>query len=465
MSVFYNRIEQIIGPLIFLKNRHDVYYGERVVIQTDNGQLRNGQVIKINQNFIVIEVFENTSGLSSKNSKIKFTKDMFKIEISKDMFGKTFNSFGKPIDVETKEILDLDIVTEVEKDINGSPINPFAREYPFDVIQTGISVIDGLFTLIRGQKLPIFSGQGLPHNKLAAQIVSQSKVLTEEPFLIVFCGIGIIKDEFTYFLDQFKKSGNRENIISFINFADDSIMERLIVPRVALTAAEYFAFEKNIHVLVILTDMTNYAEALRELSSAKEEIPSRKGYPGYLYSDFASLFERTGKIKGKKGTITQIPILTMPNDDISHPIADTAGYITEGQLVLDRNLFKKGIYPPFEVLSSISRLMKDAIGKKTTREDHADISSQLLASYSSALEVKDLISIVGEDGLNQEQKSLIRFGTLFEERFLNQGEKENREISTTLNYAWKILSVLPQHQLFRIHQNLIDKYYKENLIK
>ncbi|MBN1800415.1 MAG: V-type ATP synthase subunit B [Candidatus Lokiarchaeota archaeon] len=465
MSVFYNKIDQIIGPLIFLKNHHDIYYGERVVIQTNNGEIRNGQVIRINQDLVVIEVFEDTSGLSSQNSKVVFTKDMFKIEISKDMFGKTFNSFGKPMNVKTKEVLNMDVITEVERDINGSPINPFAREYPSDVIQTGISVIDGLFTLIRGQKLPIFSGQGMPHNKLAAQIVTQSKVLTEEPFLIIFCGIGIIKDEFSYFLEQFEKSGNRENIISFINFADDSIMERLIVPRVALTTAEYFAFEKNMHVLVILTDMTNYAEALRELSSAKEEIPSRKGYPGYLYSDFASLFERTGKIKGKQGTITQIPILTMPNDDISHPIADTAGYITEGQLVLDRNLFKKGIYPPFEVLASISRLMKDAIGKKTTREDHADVSSQLLASYSSALEVKDLISIVGEDGLNQEQKALVRFGTLFEEEFLNQGEKENRDIQTTLNYAWKILSVLPDTQLFRIHQRFINKYYREDILK
>ncbi len=461
MSVSYNKIEQIIGPLIFLKNQHDIEYGERVIIQTNNGQMRNGEVIKIDQEMVVIEVFEDTLGLSSNNSKIIFTGEPFKVDISKDMFGKTFNSFGKPIDVRTKEILNLNIVTDVERNINGAPINPFAREYPSDVIQTGISVIDGLFTLIRGQKLPIFSGQGMPHNKLAAQIVTQSKVLTEEPFLIIFCGIGIIQDEVSYFLDRFEKSGNRERIISFINFADDSIMERLIIPRVALTTAEYFAFERDMHVLVILTDMTNYAEALRELSSAKEEIPSRKGYPGYLYSDFASIFERTGKIKGKKGSITQIPILTMPNDDISHPIADTTGYITEGQLVLDRKLHKKGIYPPFEVLASISRLMKDAIGKKNTREDHADVSSQLLASYSSSLEVKDLISIIGEDGLNFDQKALIKFGKSFEDDFLNQGIFENRSFEQTLNTAWKALSVLPKNQLFRIHEKFIDNYYKE----
>ena len=360
-------------------------------------------------------------------------------------------------------MLDSDIFTEIERDINGLPINPFAREYPTQVIQTGISVIDGLFTLIRGQKLPIFSGQGLPHNLLAAQIVTQAKVLTEEPFLIIFCGIGIIQDEAIFFMNRFKESGNIQNIISFINFADDPIMERLIIPRVALTTAEYFAFEKDMHVLVVLIDMTNYAEALRELSAAKEEIPSRKGYPGYLYTDFASLYERTGKIKGKKGTITQLPILTMPNDDISHPIPDTTGYITEGQLVLNRNLEKKGIYPPFEVLASISRLMKDSIGKDTTREDHADVNSQLLASYSAALEVRDLISIVGEDGLNLNQKALLRFGNFFEQKFLNQGHTEERDFSTTLNIAWQALSNLPKNQLFRIREDFIDKYYIEEV--
>jgi len=463
MSVIYRKIKQIVGPLIIIDNRHDVQYGEIVKIHSDDGKERTGQVVKMDEKIITIEVFEDTAGISSENSTITFTEDSFKIKISSDMIGRVFNSLGKPIDINTKQVLDSDIFTEIERDINGLPINPFAREYPTQVIQTGISVIDGLFTLIRGQKLPIFSGQGLPHNLLAAQIVTQAKVLTEEPFLIIFCGIGIIQDEAIFFMNRFKESGNIQNIISFINFADDPIMERLIIPRVALTTAEYFAFEKDMHVLVVLIDMTNYAEALRELSSAKEEIPSRKGYPGYLYTDFASIYERTGKIKGKKGTITQLPILTMPNDDISHPIPDTTGYITEGQLVLNRNLEKKGIYPPFEVLASISRLMKDSIGKDTTREDHADVNSQLLASYSAALEVRDLISIVGEDGLNLNQKALLRFGNFFEQKFLNQGYTEERDFSTTLNIAWQALSNLPKNQLFRIHEDFIDKYYIEEV--
>ena len=459
MSVIYKKIDEIIGPLIFLKNEHDVQYGEIVKIQSDTGSLRTGQVVKLSEDIIVIEVFEDTSGISSENSEVLFTKDTFKVKISDDMFGRTFNSLGQSIDLKTRTISESEILIDIERDINGIPINPFAREYPSDVIHTGISVMDSLFTLIRGQKLPIFSGQGLTHNKLAAQIVTQSRVLTGEPFLIIFCGIGVLQDEAIYFLKKFKESGNIQNIISFINFSDDPIMERLLIPRVALTTAEYFAFEKEMHVLVVLINMTNYAEALRELSAAKEEVPSRKGYPGYLYSDFASLFERTGKIKGRKGSITQIPILTMPNDDITHPVPDTVGYITEGQIVLNRNLHKRGIYPPFEVLSSISRLMKDAIGKETTREDHADVSSQLLASYSRALEVRDLISIVGEDGLNFDQTALLKFGDEFENKLMNQGINENRNFTQTINIIWEILSQLPRKQLFRIHQKYIDKYY------
>ncbi len=461
MSISYKKIKQIVGPLLFLKNEHDVKYGEIVKIRTDDNKERTGQVVKMNENLIIIESFEETTGLSSENAEIIFTGDSFRLKISKDMIGRTFNSLGKPIDIKTKKELESGILTDIEREIDGIPINPFAREYPSEVIQTGISVIDGLFTLIRGQKLPIFSGQGLPHNKLAAQIVTQAKVLTGEPFLIIFCGIGIIQDDAIYFLNRFQESGNIQNIISFINFAEDPIMERLIIPRVALTTAEYFAFEKDMQVLVILIDMTNYAEALRELSSAKEEIPSRKGYPGYLYSDFASIYERTGKIKGKKGSITQIPILTMPNDDITHPIPDTSGYITEGQLVLSRNLHKKNLYPPLDVLASISRLMKDAIGKQNTREDHADISSQLLASYSSALEVRDLISILGEEGLSLNQKATLKFGDDFEKKFLNQGLGENRNFSKTLTLAWEILSNLEKNQLFRIHKKFIDKYYPE----
>jgi len=460
MSVIYKKIQQIIGPLLFLKNEHSAQYGEIVKIKTENNNIRTGQIIKMTEDMIIVEVFEDTSGLSSENAEITFTEDTFKVNVSKDMFGQTFNSLGNPIDIRTKNVLESDILSDVQRDINGIPVNPFAREYPVDIIQTGISVIDGLFTLIRGQKLPIFSGQGLPHNKLAAQIATQAKVVSEEPFVIIFCGIGIIQDEAIYFLKRFQESGTIQNIISFINFADDPIIERLIIPRIALTTAEYYAFEKDMHVLVILIDMTNYAEALRELSSAKEEIPSRKGYPGYIYSDFASIYERTGKIKGKKGSITQIPILTMPNDDISHPIPDTTGYITEGQLVLSRGLHKKGIYPPFEVLASISRLMKDAIGKEKTREDHADVSSQLLASYSSYLEVRDLISIVGEDGLNTDQRNLLEFGFDFEQIFLNQKSNESRDFNRTLNLAWETLSHLNKDQLIRIHPKFIDKYYK-----
>jgi len=463
MSIVYKKIQEIVGPLIFLKNQHDVQYGEIVKIHSESGNIRTGQVVKLSEESIVVMVFEDTSGISSGNSEVLFTKDSFRVKISNDMLGRTFNSLGQSIDIKTRTILDSEILSYTERDINGKPINPFAREYPSDVIQTGISVMDALFTLIRGQKLPIFSGQGLPHNKLAAQIVTQAKVLTGEPFLIIFCGIGILQDEAIYFLDRFKESGNIQNIISFINFSDDPIMERLIVPRIALTTAEYFAFEKGMHVLIILINMTNYAEALRELSAAKEEVPSRKGYPGYLYSDLASLYERTGKIKGKEGSITQIPILTMPNDDISHPIPDTTGYITEGQIVLNRYLHKQGIYPPFEVLSSISRLMKDSIGKKTTREDHADSSSQLLASYSKALEVRDLISIVGEDGLNMDQTALLKFVEYFENKFMNQGTSENRDFSQTFNIVWDILSKLPSKLLFRIHQKFIDKYYNEVL--
>ncbi len=460
MSVIYKKIQRIIGPLIFLKNEHDAQYGEIVKIKTTDGKIRTGEIVKMNEDLIVIEVFEDTTGISAENAEIIFTEDIFKVGISKDMFGATFNSLGHQIDIKTKTVLSSDILTDVQRDINGVPVNPFAREYPVDVVQTGLSVIDGLFTLIRGQKLPIFSGQGLPHNKIAAQIATQASVVSNEPFAIIFCGIGIIHDEAIYFLKRFQESGKLQNIISFVNFADDPIIERLIIPRVALTTAEYFAFEKDMHVLVILIDMTNYAEALRELSSAKEEIPSRKGYPGYIYSDFASIYERTGKIKGKKGSITQIPILTMPNLDITHPIPDTTGYITEGQLVLSQDLHKKGIYPPFEVLASISRLMKDAIGKERTREDHADVSSQLLSTYSNYLEVKDLISIVGEDGLNHDQKNILKFGRDFEQEFINQESSENRTIETTLNLAWNIISNLGKNQIFRIHEKFINKYYQ-----
>ncbi len=460
MSVSYHKVNQIIGSLLFLKNSHDAQYGEIVKIYTESGEDRVGQIVKIDEDVIVVEVFQDTTGISSQNSQILFTGDLFKIKLSMDMLGGSFNSLGKPVDIYTKKVLETDIISGIEREITGNPINPFAREYPTEVIQTGISVIDGLNTIIRGQKLPIFSGQGLSHNMLAAQIVTQAKVLTNEPFLVIFCGIGLLQDEAVFFLDKFKESGNIKNIISFFNFIDDPVMERLLIPRVALTTAEYFAFEKDMHVLAILINITNYAEALRELSSAREEIPSRKGYPGYLYSDLASIYERTGKIKGKKGSITQIPILTMPNDDISHPIPDTSGYITEGQIVLNRNLHKSGIYPPIELLASLSRLMKDAIGEKTTRKDHADLASQLLASYSESLDVKELISIIGEDSLNPYQKSLLKFNRAFEQKFMNQGFSENRSFEQTITIGWKVLSNIPKEYLYRIHEEFIEKYYR-----
>jgi len=460
MSVSYKKIKQIVGPLIFLQNNHKAQYGEIVKVHLDNGEVRNGEVIKIDEDIILVEVFEDTKGISSENSEVIFTNETFKLKLSKDMFGKVFNSLGEPIDIKTRKVLKSDIIQEVNRDIQSTPINPYARDYPTEVIQTGISGIDGLFTLIRGQKLPIFSGQGLSHNELAAQIVSQARVLTEEPFLIIFCGIGVIQDQAVSFINRFKESGNIQNIISFINFADDPVMERLMIPHVALTTAEFFAFDKGMHVLVVLVDMTNYAEALRELSLSKEEIPSRKGFPGHIYTDFAKIYERTGLIKGKKGSITQIPILTMPNDDITHPIPDTSGYITDGQLVLGRDLQKKEIYPPLEILASISRLMKDAIGEKTTREDHADLSSQLIASYSKALDVRDLVSIVGEDTLDRDQTRLLEFADAFENKFLNQGTEENRDFKETFNLGWDLLSILSKSQLGRIKTKFIEKYYQ-----
>ena len=459
MSVTYKKSQILLGPLIFIKNNHEVQYGEIVNIKIKNGTEKVGQVVKITEDYIIIEAFQETTGLSPNDTEIKFTKDSFKIKISDDMIGKTFNSLGKPIDVYSRSILDLNFLSNIERYIEGEPINPFARDYPSEIIQTGISAIDGLFTLVMGQKLPIFSGQGLPHNKLAAQIITQSRPLSGSPLLSIFCGIGMVQDDVIYFFQRFQESGAMQNIISFINYADDPILERLIIPRAALPTAEYFAFEKNMNVLVLLVNMTNYAEALRELSAAKEEVPSRKGFPGYMYSDFASIYERAGKLKTKSGSITQIPIIIMPNDDITHPIPDTTGYITEGQIVLDRNLHKKGIYPPIDVLSSISRLMKDSIGKNTTRADHADLSSHLISSYSNALEIRELISIIGVDALGINQKPYLKFGKDFEEFFINQEINENISLNKTFDNGWKLLSNLPKTDLFRIHQEFLDKYY------
>jgi V/A-type H+-transporting ATPase subunit B len=462
MSITYRTIERIEGPILFLKYKHPVKNGEIVSIKAPNGQIKNGRVLKITEDYVCVEVFQGTEGLDTSNTEIKFLDELFTIGISKDMRGKTFDGQGRLIkDSRHKESSSL--IPEVIHEISGSPINPFARAYPREVIQTGISVIDGLNTLVRGQKLPIFSGQGLSHNQLAAQIVKQAKVTTNEPFLIIFVGIGILQDDAMYFQEKFQESGNLQNVITFLNLASDPTIERILVPRIALTVAEYFAFELNTHVLVIITDVTNYCEALREISTAKGEIPGRKGFPGYMYSDLASIYERAGRIKGRKGSITQIPIITMPNDDITHPIPDLSGYITEGQIVLSKELHKKNIYPPVEILSSLSRLMKEGVGEERTREDHMDVSSQLYAFYSQSLEIRELETIVGEESLTPLDKKLLEYGNLFENYFIKQSYDEERTILNTLDLSWKLISTIPVKNILRISKKLIQKYYVPNV--
>lgn len=458
MSIKYIGVDKIDGPLVFLKTKHQCINGEIVTIKAPNGNLLNGRVLKIFQDIACIEVFEGTHGLDVNQTEVKFFNELFHIGVSLDMRGKAFNGQGKLIkdfyEKDTPELFADDI-----KDINGFPINPYSREYPRDIIQTGVSIIDVITTLVRGQKLPIFTGHGLPHNQLAAQIVTQGKVRTNEDFLIIFVGIGILQDDAIYFQKVFKESGNFQNIISFINLATDPTIERLLIPRIALTTAEYFAFDLNMHVLVVMTDMTNYCEALRELSTAKEEIPGRKGFPGYLYSDLASLYERAGRIKGKKGSITQIPIISMPNDDITHPIPDLTGYITEGQIVFSRDLYKRGIYPPIDILSSLSRLMKDSIGENTTRDDHQDVMNQIVDLYSRSIEVKELESIIGEESLLKNDQYILEFGKDFENLFIKQRIDEERSIKDSLNILWKILSKMPKELLTRINPKYIEKYY------
>jgi V/A-type H+-transporting ATPase subunit B len=460
VSLTYKRIDRIVGPLIFLNNPHLVQNEEMVTITDPTGETRLGRVLESADEVVTIEVFAGTQGLAHEGVKVEFTQSTFKIGVSTDMLGRTFNGLGKPIDYyeETGEPKPP-IIPEMELDVNGAPINPWARVYPHNVIQTGISAIDGLNSLVRGQKLPIFTGYGLPHNQLAAQIVRQARVTTNEPFVVIFVGIGILQDEAIFFQNSFREAGNFQNVLSFLNLASDPAIERILVPRIALTVAEYLAFEKDMHVLVVMTDITNYAEAVRELSSAKGEVPSRKGFPGYLYSDFASIYERAGQIKGKKGSITQVPIISMPNDDISHPIPDLTGYITEGQLVLTRNLNKRNIYPPFEILSSLSRLMKEGIGEGLTRDDHADVSSQLYAFYSEAMDVRELESIIGTESLTPTDQNLLQFATDFEQKFLNQDSEENRSIGETLDLAWTFFRKFPRAQLIRISEKMLDKYY------
>ena len=451
----YKTIKEIKGPLVVIEKVKGAKYQELVEIVMENGEKRLGQVLEAGEEFSVVQMFEDTRGMKIENSKAIFLGKPLKIGVSQEMLGRVFDGKGEVID-EGPEIL-----PEKELDINGAPLNPYSRDYPEDFIQTGISAIDGLNPLVRGQKLPIFSGAGLPHNELAAQIVRQAKVRkTGEKFGVIFGAIGITFEEANFFLESFKKAGVLGRTVVFINLADDPVIERVALPRIALSVAEYLAFEKGLHVLVILTDMTMYCEALREISGARKEIPGRRGYPGYLYTDLASIYERAGKIKGKEGSVTQIPILTMPEDDKTHPIPDLTGYITEGQIVLSRELHQKGIYPPIDVLSSLSRLKDKGIGEGKTREDHSGVLNQVFSSYAKGKEARDLAAILGESALSEIDKKYLKFAELFEEKFLKQGFEEERTIEKTLDIAWEILSLLPPAELKRIKKEYIQKYGK-----
>ena len=448
MVIKHQGLEKINGPLIVVKGASEVSFDELVEIEMGSGEMRLGNVVYIDEEFCIAQVFEGTRGLSPKNTQTRFLGKALEIELSEEMLGRVFDGVSRPIDGLGA------IYSDVKRDINGSPINPVARKYPRDYIETGISTIDGLTTLIRGQKLPIFSANGLPHNELAEQIIRQANIKDEDNpnFAIVFGIMGIEYETASFFKKSFEDSGVLERVVMFQNLSSDPIVERILTPRVALTTAEYLAFDLGYHVLVILSDMTSYAEALREISSLKGEIPSRKGYPGYLYSDLSSIYERAGRIEGRPGSITQIPILSMPNDDISHPIPDLTGYITEGQIVLDRELVNKSIYPPIAILPSLSRLMKDGTGEGFTRKDHQDIANQLFSSYSRVQDVRSLASVIGEDDLSDTDKLYMKFGNEFEERFIKQGRDTKRTINETLDLGLEVLKVLPPEELDRLNK-------------
>ena len=453
MEVEYRTIREIKGPLLIVENTRDVAYGEVVKICGPDRKERLGQVLEARENMAIVQVFEGTRGLDVKNTTVKFLGDTLKIGVSIEMLGRVFEGTGRPIDGGP------DIVPEDMRDINGYPINPSARAYPREFIQTGISTLDGMNTLVRGQKLPIFSGAGMPHNEIAAQIARQAKVRGEgERFAVVFVAMGITAEEANFFRREFERTGALERTVLFLNLANDPAIERIVIPRMGLTVAEYLAYEKDMHVLVILTDMTNYCEALREISAAREEVPGRRGYPGYMYTDLATIYERAGRIIGKKGSITQIPILTMPDDDMTHPIPDLTGYITEGQIVLSRELHRRGIYPPINPLPSLSRLMKEGIGKGRTREDHAGVANELYAAYAEGLRLRDLVAVVGEEALTEEDRILLKFADEFENRFIMQGRDEDRSIEDTLTLAWDLLSMLPRTYLKKIDKKYIEKY-------
>ncbi len=451
----YAGLSEINGPLVCLEGVKGVSYDEIAEIKLEDGTKRLGRVVEMQGDKVVLQVFEGTNGISLTNTKISFTGKPLEIPLSTEMLGRTFNGAGKPIDGLGE------VFPQKYGDINGRALNPVARSYPRNYIHTGISSIDALMTLIRGQKLPIFSGSGLSHNKLAVQIVKQAKIADSEgkDFAVVFAAMGVQNDVAEYFRRSFEETGVIQRVCMFLNLSNDPIIERILTPRCALTVAEYLAFEKNMHILVIMTDLTSYCEALREFSSSKGEIPGRKGYPGYLYSDLASMYERAGVVEGSTGSVTQIPILTMPNDDITHPIPDLTAYITEGQIVFDRNLDQTGIYPGLSVLLSLSRLMKDGIGEQYTRADHADVSNQLFACYARVQDARALASVIGEDELSASDKAIMKFGTMFEKYFLNQGFDENRSMDETLDLAWDLLSLLPASELDRVNEQLIKEHY------
>ena len=452
-GVEYRGVTSVDGPIIVVKRTENVFYNETVSVRDRLGEKRIGKVIDISDDAVVVQIFGSTTGLDLDESTIEFLEEPIELRVGEGLLGRVFNGLGQPIDGYPE------IISSEKRNVNGNPMNPYARIYPRDYIQTGISAIDGMNSLVRGQKLPIFSGNGLPHNKLAAQIIRQAKLLnSDEQFVMVFAGMGIKYDVAKFFVDTFEESGVLSKVEMFQSLADAPSIERIVTPRCALTAAEYLAFEKGMHVLVVMTDMTNYCEALREISTTRGEVPGRKGYPGYLYSDLAELYERAGRVKGSEGSITQIPILTMPNDDISHPIPDLTGYITEGQIVLDRELYQKGIYPPVSGLPSLSRLMKDGIGQGMTREDHANVSSQLFACYSKVKNIRNLAAIIGEEELSELDRQYLHFGEKLEKEFFGQGEYEDRTIEETLDLGWKILSELPREELTRIKPEFIEKY-------
>ncbi|MDI3506061.1 MAG: V/A-type H+/Na+-transporting ATPase subunit [Methanomicrobiaceae archaeon] len=449
----YRTITQIAGPLVFVEKTEPVGYGELVNIITADGTVKRGQVLDTSDEIVVVQVFEATAGIG-RDSGIRFTGETIKMPVGRDMLGRILSGGGKPIDGGPE------IVPEKRLDITGAAINPYARSSPEDFIQTGISTIDGMNTLVRGQKLPIFSASGLPHNDVALQIARQAKVPgSKEEFAVVFAAMGITREEANYFMADFEKTGALERSVVFLNLADDPAVERTITPRLALTTAEYLAFDLGYHVLVILTDMTNYCEALRQIGAAREEVPGRRGYPGYMYTDLASIYERAGIIKGVKGSVTQIPILTMPGDDITHPIPDLTGYITEGQIVVSRDLHRKGIYPPINVLPSLSRLMNLGIGEGHTREDHKKVSDQLYAAYAEGNDLRGLVAIVGKDALSERDRMFLEFADLFEDRFVRQDLYEDRSIEETLDLGWELLATLPEEHLVRIDRAMIQKYH------